>query len=96
MLDPAHISLLTERRDQKDDGSINIAAPNGAKTEATSLIDKLKNVFLFKRNLILLQPSEILFLERPSPMMLFLILNVSNDSVQLRMSVGKSSVAFLP
>ena len=59
-------------------------------------LDELENILLFKRNLELLQPCQVLILECSSPMMLFLVSNVANDRVQLRMTVGERAIAFLP
>jgi hypothetical protein len=58
------------------------------------LFDKLKDIFLFERNFILLQPCQIFIFKRAPLMMLLLILNVSNYGVELRMPIRKSSIAF--
>ncbi len=47
------------------------------------LIDKLKYVFVFERNLKLLQSRQILILEGSPMMMPFLALNVADDCVEL-------------
>lgn len=55
-------------------------------------IDESKYVSFVKRNLKLLQPSQIFILESSPSMMLFLILNVTNDCTELGVSVRKRAV----
>jgi len=53
------------------------------------LLYKVENIFLFKRNLEFLEPAQIFIFECSSMMMSFLVSNVANDRVQLRMAVRK-------
>ena len=76
-------ALLTERGGHKEVCSINIGPLTGRRQNRRVLIDKLKNVFLFKRDVVLLQPGQILFLKRPATVMFFLVLNISDDCIQL-------------
>src|SRR6266446_6392183 len=59
-------------------------------------LDKIENIFLLKRNLEFLEPCQILIFECSSMMMSFLISNVANNRIQLRMAVRKRAIAFLP
>ena len=57
---------------------------------------KIKNIFVLKGDVEFAQQSQIFILERFLLMMDFLILDVANHHIQLRMTVGKGSEAFLP
>ena len=60
------------------------------------LIDELKYVFLFKRNLKFLQPRQVFILECSPSVMKFLVSNVANDRVELRMTIRERAETFLP
>ncbi|MDX6443779.1 MAG: hypothetical protein QOH71_853 [Blastocatellia bacterium] len=60
------------------------------------LLDELENILLFKRNLEFLEPCQIFIFEGSSMMMSFLVSNVTNDRVQLRMAVREGAIPFLP
>src|ERR1051326_4837338 len=65
------------------------------RTQRTSLY-KRENVLFLKLDLELLQQRQIFVLKRSPLVMPFLVLNVTNDHVQLRMSVREPPVTFLP
>ncbi len=57
---------------------------------------EFKNGLLVERDVKLSQEARVLILERTPAVVLFLVLNVANDGVQLRMSVRECSIALLP
>lgn len=59
------------------------------------IFNEIKNVFVLKCNIKFLQQRQIFVLERTFLMMRFLIADVLNDLVQLRMSIRKCAEAFL-
>src|SRR3989442_6392992 len=82
-------------------GYINIAsltAVNGSERRERGAvsINKPKNVFLIKGNIEFPQQGHVFILERLLVVVCFLILNVANDRVQLRMPVRECSITFLP
>ncbi len=61
------------------------------------IIEELEKIFGFVRNIELLQKRQIFISEAASlRMVLFLVANVANDRIQVRMRVGKRAVTFLP
>ena len=61
-----------------------------------ALLKKLENVFFLEFNLKLLQQRQILLSKRSPFMVSLLILDVTNDHIQLRMSIGERSITLLP
>ena len=59
------------------------------------IFEKVKHVFILERDVKFSQQGKIFAFERTLLMMDFLIADVDNDRVQLRMSVGKRAKAFL-
>lgn len=59
-------------------------------------LNELEDVLLVERDVKLSQQGQVFILERTSTVVLFLVLNIPNDGVQLRMSVRECPVALLP
>ncbi len=54
------------------------------------LLDEVENVLFLECNVKLSQQRQVLMLKRSTSVMLFLILNITYDSIQLRMTVEKA------
>ncbi len=58
--------------------------------------DEFENILLFKSDIKLSQKSQVFTPERTSLVMFLLILNVTNNCIELRMTIRESSISFLP
>jgi hypothetical protein len=61
-----------------------------------TLFNELENVLVLERDVKLSEQSQILVPKRSAAMVLFLVLDVANDSIKLRMPVREGAIAFLP